>query len=438
MKIRGFAVLPATIALICMIGASVRADSPTAFQTFSTPTAPTLAVTTSGTAITLSWTTVPGATGYTLYYAPSPYTGPDSIQSLDMGNRTDVWANLWDGAAFYVAVEAYDATGGSGYSNIQHFTVKSILNRLPDTGQTQCYDDATEISCPQSGQDFHGQDANYIINPPSYSKLDAGGKALPDTAASWVMVQDNVTGLVWEVKTDDSSVHDKDDIYAWQGAQDTFIASLNASGFGSYTNWRLPTIKELGCIVNFGTYGPAINTDYFPNTMESGYWPSTPYAYAIDSAWIVDFYYGDGGFSLKSGSYHVRAVRSEQSDNSFVDNGDGTVTDTSTELMWQQITTGSKMTWKEALSHCESLTLAEHADWRLPNRKELQSIIAYGAYNPAIDSNFFPDTVSSGYWSSTTRGDNTDRAWSFHFGDGNDYGRKKTNSYYGRAVRGGQ
>ena len=425
----------ASIALIWLINTKVNADSPVGLQSFRTPAAPTLTVTTSGTTITASWTTVTGATGYTLYYAPYPYTGPASIESINMGNNTDISAVLWPGAAFYVAVMAYDSAGSSGYSNIELFI---LPGKVPDTGETQCYDDSAEITCPQSGEDLYGQDANYTINPPSYTKLDAGGNDLPDSAASWVMVRDNVTGLIWEVKTDDGSIHDKDDTDTWQGALDTFIASLNASGFGGYADWRLPTIKELVYIVNFGTYGPAIDTDYFPNTMKSGYWPSTVYAYSTDSAWIVDFDYGYGGFSYKSGSYHVRAVRGDQPKNSFVDNGDGTVTDTSTGLMWQQATADTRMTWKEALSYCEGLSLAKHTDWRLPNKKELQSIVAYGAYNPAIDNDYFPDTMSSGYWASTTPAGNINRAWNYDFGDGNDYGRKKASSYYVRAVRGGQ
>jgi hypothetical protein len=71
---------------------------------------------------------------------------------------------------------------------------------IPDTGQTKCYDNEKEIPCPQPGEDFYGQDGNYIINPPSYTKLDENGNSLPDDAASWLMVKDNVTGLVWEKK----------------------------------------------------------------------------------------------------------------------------------------------------------------------------------------------------------------------------------------------
>jgi Protein of unknown function (DUF1566) len=55
------------------------------------------------------------------------------------------------------------------------------------------------------------------------------------------MVRDDVTGLVWEVKTYDDSIHDKDNLYTWQDAQDVFIAQLNSDNFGGHSGWRLPT-----------------------------------------------------------------------------------------------------------------------------------------------------------------------------------------------------
>jgi hypothetical protein len=81
---------------------------------------------------------------------------------------------------------------------------------VPDTGQTKCYDNSIEIACPNPGESFYGQDAQYIVNPQSYTKLDAQGNELSSNASSWIMVRDNVTGLIWEIKTDDDSVHDKD------------------------------------------------------------------------------------------------------------------------------------------------------------------------------------------------------------------------------------
>jgi hypothetical protein len=87
-------------------------------------------------------------------------------------------------------------------------TAIAFATPVPDTGQSKCYNDSVEIPCPSPGQAFYGQDASYSINTPSYTKLDGSGVALADSATSWVMVRDNVTGLIWENKTVDGTIHD--------------------------------------------------------------------------------------------------------------------------------------------------------------------------------------------------------------------------------------
>ncbi len=123
----------------------------------------------------------------------------------------------------------------------------------------------------------------------------------------------------------------------------------------------------------------------------------------------------------------------------FTDNSDGTVTDNNTGLMWQQ-GEGGQNTWEDAISYCENLSIAGYADWRLPNKNELNSIIDYELYDPAIDTNFFPDANASGYWSSTTYAVNSSYAWSvdFNYGDVNGYDSNKSSNYYVRCVRAGQ
>lgn len=69
---------------------------------------------------------------------------------------------------------------------------------IRDTGRSKFYNNTSEIPRPAPGGAFYGQDGNYNINPPSYTKLDASGKGMPDDAASWAMIRDNVTGLIWE------------------------------------------------------------------------------------------------------------------------------------------------------------------------------------------------------------------------------------------------
>ena len=314
----------------------------------------------------------------------------------------------------------------------------SFARPLPDTGQTKCYDNGGEITCPEPGEAFYGQDGKFLINPPSYTKLGASGNDLPNTATEWVMVRDNVTGLIWEVKTDDGSVHDKDNEYDWQGAQDVFIEQVNSEKFGGHSDWRLPTIQELSSIAALGQYDPTVNEEYFPNTVSSYYWSSTTYASSTRNAWYVNFRYGYVSYDGKNLSFYVRAVRGGQAGSldHLVINGDGTVTDTATGLMWQQATMGPA-DWQSALGSCQESTLGGYGDWRLPNQRELQSIVDYTVYLPAINESYFPNTVSY-YWSSTTIASYTSLAWSVNFGYGYDDDGNKNNYYYVRAVRGGQ
>jgi hypothetical protein len=359
---------------------------------------------------------------------------------------------------------------------------------VPDTGQTRCYDNTNVIPCPSPGQPFYCQDANYSLNPLSYTKLDDSGNVLPDSATSWVTVLDNVTGLVWETKTNKDGVknyndpHDADNTYTWYDSNpatnggyagtpgndtddtSSFVKTLNDAHYGGYSDWRMPTVKELSNIHKYdiSSPGPTINTYYFSDTQASFHWTSTTYAGNINGAWGVDFANGGGGFSSKSYSYYyVRAVRGGQSGSlshlaigsldavdsraldcastavsSYTDNGDGTVTDTITGLAWQQ-TGSSNKTWEQALAYCEGLNLGGHTDWRMPNIKELRSLVDYSLHKPAINTMYFPDTVSPFYWSSTTFPTNTSSAWGLHFDDGDDHYGNKFGSFYVRAVRGG-
>jgi hypothetical protein len=175
----------------------------------------------------------------------------------------------------------------------------------PDTGQTKCYNNTSEIACPAPGQPFYGQDAQYQGPTRSYTKLGQNGAALSDSATQangWVMTRDNVTGLIWEMKTVDGSIHDKDKTFTWcdknsatnggnQGTcgsgtgsastdTETFINALNDAHYGGFSDWRLPTIKELSSLVNSSIPypGPTIDAAWFPNTVSSYYWSCTTYA----------------------------------------------------------------------------------------------------------------------------------------------------------------
>jgi hypothetical protein len=120
----------------------------------------------------------------------------------------------------------------------------------------------------------------------------------------------------------------------------------------------------------------------------------------------------------------------------LLNNGNGTVTDNSTGLVWQQDEPGA-MTWGDALSYCEGLSLGGNSDWRLPNVRELESLTDDERYNPAIDTSFFPNTYASRYWASTTLAGNPDITWYVNFGDDSIYDGSKGDVHV-RCVRSGQ
>ena len=110
------------------------------------------------------------------------------------------------------------------------------------------------------------------------------------------------------------------------------------------------------------------------------------------------------------------------------------MTDNCTGLMWQQDTAPGTYTWQEALKYCEGLDLGGHDDWRLPNVRELHSIVDYGRVLPAIDPVF--GAQSDWYWSSSSSAAFPDVAWDVRFYDGNVFrGSRKGGGGFVRAVR---
>ncbi len=139
----------------------------------------------------------------------------------------------------------------------------------------------------------------------------------------------------------------------------------------------------------------------------------------------------------------------------FTDNGNGTISDADTGLVWQQCSAGyttttakcdtasgtTTFTWADALSYCEGLSLAGQTDWRLPNRIELMSIVDYTRVNPSINTTYFPNVPNAKsyqYWSSTSYADTASYAWYVDFVAGNVLNYGKAAYFYVRCVRGGQ
>ncbi|WP_218849764.1 Lcl C-terminal domain-containing protein [Winogradskyella vidalii] len=292
---------------------------------------------------------------------------------------------------------------------------------IVDTGVSDFYSDTNIIAEPAVGESFYGQDASYNGNQPSYTDNDDG------------TVTDNVTGLMWQ---QDMGVK-----MSYADAELT-VASLN---LGGYNDWRIPTIKELYSLANFTgrCFGDEavdmfINTDYFEQPIgdesigereiDGQTWSKTHYVGQIMNGEEAIFGYNFVDGRLKGypkykaatgapNTMYFRMVRGNTAygENNFIANGDGTITDLATGLMWQQADNGATYDWGSALEYAEDLTLAGHSDWRMPNAKELQSIVDYmrspsTTNSPAIDPLFSCTAIvdtngNSGqygyYWSSS-------------------------------------
>jgi hypothetical protein len=138
-------------------------------------------------------------------------------------------------------------------------------------------------------------------------------------------VIDNLTGLQWERKTDDATVHDKDNFYTWTDQGDAnstdadgtaytgFLAALNAGGcFAGQCDWRLPTLLELQTILSDPfpcATSPCIDQTAFGPTSTDAYWSATTLAGSPDFAWLILFANGQVFFNGKFVSRPVRAVR---------------------------------------------------------------------------------------------------------------------------------
>jgi Protein of unknown function (DUF1566) len=286
---------------------------------------------------------------------------------------------------------------------------------IVDTGQERCFNNNIEIAYPSNNNSFYGQDAQYESNPPAYHDNGDG------------TISDLNTGLMWQ-KTPDFVKRNLADSHK-------YADSLKLAG---HDDWRLPTIKELFSIADFNgnmrTQTPYIDTRYFdfqyPDTsqgwriMDAQYRSSTEYIGKTmrGEGSVFGFIFADGrikGYpkgNRGAGRQYVRCVRGKNyGENDFKDNGDGTVTDWATGLIWMKIDSRKTMSWEQALEYAETLNYAGHDDWRLPNVKELQSIVDYTrapdaedekAQAAAIDPVFSLTEMESWFWTNTTHIEN--------------------------------
>jgi len=302
----------------------------------------------------------------------------------------------------------------------------AVTYPVVDTGQTLCYGESFSIGAPAAGQRFYGQDAQHAGNQPSYQDNGDG------------TVTDLVTGLMWQQDP---------------GAKMTLAeaeAAVTSFSLGGHTDWRLPTIKELYSLIIFtgtdpsGLVGDDTSglTPFIDPVFAFEYGDPAQGERIIDSQFLTSTLYvsetmaGDAtvfGVNFADGrikgypvidpptqtgkDFFVLFVRGGQDYgvNDFQANGDGTVTDHATGLQWQQADSGAAMSWEAALAYADTLSLGGSTDWRLPDVKELQTLVDYTRSpathgTPAIDPVFGTSviTVEDGssdfpfHWSSTS------------------------------------
>jgi hypothetical protein len=281
-----------------------------------------------------------------------------------------------------------------------------------DTGQSTAYGE------------YAGQDAHYSANTPSYKDNGDG------------TVSDLVTGLMWTRDPGDKMTHAE------------AVENAPKCSVGGYGDWRLPTMKELYSLINFNGEDPgprnASTADLAPfidnSVFEFRYGDPENGERIIDSQFATSTLYVSttmGGNKTMFGvnfadgrikGYPVKNQRGEKTffvlyvrgnpdygKNDFEDNGDGTVTDWATGLTWMKSDSGKGMDWPTALEYAEGMEFAGFSDWRLPNAKELHSIVDYtrspdttdsAAFDPVFESteitNEGGEKDFAQYWTSTT------------------------------------
>ncbi len=271
-----------------------------------------------------------------------------------------------------------------------------------ETGQDSCYDTKNPIPAPNPKEPFFGQDAQHTGTVSKYH-----------ISADGLLVTDDATHLTWQQSPDSNSdgTVTPDDKLTWPEAQ-VYPATLNARTYGGYSDWRLPTIKELYSLIRFSGTDPSgpEQTDPIP-FIDTGFFT---FVYGdkafgeriIDSQYASKTVYKSGGvnggekiFGVnfadgrikgydrygpegREKTFYVICVRGnpEYGINDFSDNEDGTITDHATGRMWSEADSGLGLNWEEALAWVADANAKQYlgySDWRLPDAKEMQSIADY-------------------------------------------------------------
>ncbi|MBM9575800.1 DUF1566 domain-containing protein [Leptospira sp. 201903070] len=302
---------------------------------------------------------------------------------------------------------------------------------IVDTGQTTCWNTlGVPIACLGTGLD--GAFANvpnarsfvgptqHCVYPNDYTTLDSfhglTWKSCAEGQSGPTCGIGGPTQLTWNAATT---------IPAPMGSCGALNTQNGGNGYAGRTDWRLPTLKELASLLHYSN-APQIDLTSFPNTFTGfNYMTNSPESGNAANIWAVSFnnvIASKIDIVTKATPINIRCVSGNPIPaQAFLDNGDGTISDLNTGLIWQKCTDGQAAITcagipvdndlNAALASCNALNVANFGgrnDWRLPNTNELLSIVDYSTLNPSI-SGFYPNTSQADYWTSTTYSNMTSR-----------------------------
>jgi hypothetical protein len=303
--------------------------------------------------------------------------------------------------------------------------IKTAL--LLQTDQNRCFDtDGNEIDCHKSGQDG-------AFGRQSRTGADRFGQ-------SGDIVEDRWTGLLWHKNANlpGFPLH-------WLEAFD-YIQEMNDSAAPGIRQWRLPSREELFSLVSHQNINPALPEKHpFTQVFNGYYWTRTSCSRLPNQAWYIHLGGGRVYRGMKHGAYMVWPVAGPQTrkfppDNRFQRQGH-LVTDTKTKRTWlgEETSIRNPVTWPQALKAVDDLNENRKrgfSDWRLPNIRELESLVDITRHSPAIAAGFFSGGIQEGYWSSTTSCYEPRYAWVLYTRDGAvGVGYKPQADFYMMAVR---
>lgn len=279
---------------------------------------------------------------------------------------------------------------------------------LLDTDQGECYDGSGEkVPCAGSGQDAEQRTSS--SGPNRFQALSG-------------IVIDNWTGLTW---TQTGCI--PDGLCDFEAAM-LLTRKLSAEKAFGYTGWRLPTRRELFSLISHQAVNPALPHGHpFTDVSPVYYWTGDSCARLPDEAWYLHLGGGRVYRGMKHGSYMVWPVIAPafcgRSPNPRFARDGSVVRDRLTGLMWLQhldIARGP-VEWSEALRAVREANrrgMAGFSDWRLPNIRELESLVDLENHSPALSRGHPFHSVQAGYWSSTTSAYEPRYAWTLYLRDG--------------------